>query len=146
MLAEKALIKAHILSVRGHSMKPIMAFLFSFIPVTASACSCVEHIEINWDSDTIVTAIVTSEPWTFSFIKKEYVFEVTENLLNFDQSTLHLMTRRETAACGFQYEKGVEYLIIARRNNNEFTSGRCSSWPLESESAKYVLSKFNAKP
>ncbi|WP_416306977.1 hypothetical protein [Neptunicella sp. SCSIO 80796] len=130
-------------------MKPsifLVFFLFSFIPVKASACSCVEHVEINWDSDAVVTAIVTSEPWTFSLTKKEYVFEVTENLLNFAQPTLHLMTRRETAACGYRYEMGVEYLIITRKNNNEFISGRCSSWPLESESAKYVLNKLNAKP
>ncbi|WP_438863645.1 hypothetical protein [Neptunicella sp.] len=124
----------------------LILFVFSFIPVTASACSCGEHVEINWDSDIIVTAITTSEPWTFSFTEKEYVFDVTESLLNYAQPTLHLMTRRDTAACGYHYEKGVEYLIITHKNNNEFISGRCSSWPLESESAQYVLSKLNAKP
>ena len=132
-------------------MKSFILFLIYAalaLPGAVYACSCVapENLEIGEFADYVFLGEVNSKPWSFSFSQNKYKFSVKKTLLGAGQKEVVIWTDKFTSACGYPYKKGVEYLIIASTNGKKQESGLCSSWPVNSEAAKLILTKLTTKP
>src|SRR5262245_53834000 len=53
-------------------------------------------------------------------------FDVHESIQNFNARTVDVLTAADTAACGYPFRKGVEYLVYANSRANVYFASFCS--------------------
>jgi len=122
--------------------------LFSFLLNNqAHACSCVNPTsESFYEGLTSVfvgkmikkkSALLSSE--------RQYTFDVTQKVKGHIPEQLTLSSNKSSASCGYNYEKGIDYLVAVyqSKGNKKYYSGLCSSWPLSSRIGQDVLQKIN---
>ena len=138
-------------NVRAPKMKSIILFIIVTslgLSEAVFSCSCVgpERLDKDDFSENVFVGVVESKDFSFSLYQNKYKFNVKKTILGGVRGENVLWTDKSMASCGYPYKKDVEYLVILNTNDKKYRSGLCSSWPMNSESAKIVLSKLAENP
>ncbi|RBW68044.1 hypothetical protein [Bacillus taeanensis] len=94
----------------------IMSFILVFFPKSIYACSCIEpgtpSEELN-NSKAVFTGKVLEITEDETNYEKEVVFEVLSTYKGVTEPQVTLYTGMNSAACGFNFTVGEEYLVYA---------------------------------
>lgn len=144
----------------------IVAFLL-IAPIISKACSCIGSgapCQAYWNTEAVFTGQVTEiadvpaksatvdmSRLRDSFPKRTIRFAVSEAFRGISGDSVEVMTGRGGGDCGYNFEKGQNYLVYAYKNleTGELGTGICSRTALLSratEDLEYFRGLKDAKP
>jgi hypothetical protein len=116
-----------------------LALAVSFAAATAWACSCMpypddprEAVQRAWDdSDAVLSGEVTGQrPIAVEGEPRaiEVTFDVARRWKGPDGAQVRIRTADNSAACGYNFDTGAQYLVFASRDaqSGHYSTGLCS--------------------
>ncbi|MEK7583153.1 MAG: hypothetical protein AAB483_01990 [Patescibacteria group bacterium] len=113
---------------------------------TAYACSCMQPrpaIFSYFGYDDIfsgrVTEVTWSKPITSSMDPVKVSFEVYKSYKGVHDKKITITTASSEVSCGYEFQKGGEYMVYAYTDNGDLSVSLCSNTSLLSEGQKDIL-------
>ncbi|WP_392455662.1 hypothetical protein ACF3OH_02545 [Chryseomicrobium aureum] len=116
----------------------LFSMLLPYFTPTASACSCVEPFSVQEELESsalVILGTVREIKQSSSAGNKEVLVEVSRIFKGETQSQQIIVTAGDSAACGFEFQQGLDHLIYARDVGTGYTTGLCDRTTLASSAA-----------
>lgn len=119
------------------SIMLLTIFLPYFTP-QAFACSCAEPLSVQEEVETsalVILGTVREIKQSSNAGNKEVLVEVSRIFKGETKSQQIIVTYGDSAQCGFEFQKELDYLIYARDAGTGYTTGLCDRTTLASSVA-----------
>lgn len=116
----------------------LLAIFLPYFTPQAFACSCAEPFSVQEELESsalVILGTVREIKQSSSAGNKEVLVEVSRIFKGETQSQQIIVTAGDSAACGFEFQQGLDYLIYARDVGTGYTTGLCDRTTLGSSAA-----------
>jgi hypothetical protein len=112
-------------------MKIVLALIFlTFISIKSYACSCMSYdIEKAYEEYEVIfigkviqveKQLLVDSSFLFPYKFKKVKFKVHKRYKGLEGSSFDIVTPNDSAACGYPFEKGTEYVVFASHNKERW--------------------------